>query len=55
MPLIGNGIGVPFGKKGGGGDAFAIERSIHFDGVNRHRNEQCLVSSWQALQDKCEI
>ena len=44
MPLIGNGIGVPFGKKRGGGGAFTIERSLHFDGVNDYVSAGVLSS-----------
>ena len=53
MPLIGNGIGVPFGKKGGGGDAFAIERSLRFDGVNDYASQGSLsTAGFQPFNNK---
>ena len=51
---IGNGIGVPFGKKGGGGTpSFAIERSIRFDGVNDYASQGSLsTDGFQPFNNK---
>jgi len=53
MPLIGNGIGAPFGKKGGSGDSFAIERSLRFDGSNDFASQGSLsTDGFQPFNNK---
>lgn len=49
-----NGIGVPFGKKGGGSTpSFAIERSLRFDGVNDYASQGSLsTAGFQPFNNK---